>query len=125
MVKCDFISPMFILSENRPNFILLVSCSIAIDMGLAFAGTKIEIYVLNFRTIIITTLKYSVAAVCSIYIFFGSLMFISKDFRNTVMFLHIGKKSLKKFDNLISLFDECTSTKLWVKKYMSYVVLLY
>ena len=43
-----------------------------------------------FRNFLATSLKYSIATVFSIYVFFGSLMCISKDFRNAVLFLHIG-----------------------------------
>jgi len=39
--------------------------------------------------IIKTSLKYSIAAILSIYAFFGTLMCISRDFRNAVLFLHI------------------------------------
>eukprot|EP00112_Aurelia_sp_Birch-Aquarium-sp1_P008060 Seg1882.12 transcript_id=Seg1882.12/GoldUCD/mRNA.D3Y31 product="Monoacylglycerol lipase ABHD12" protein_id=Seg1882.12/GoldUCD/D3Y31 len=43
----------------------------------------------SVRTWITSSLKYSVATIISVYVFFGSLMCISKDFRNVVLFLHV------------------------------------
>ncbi|XP_065067287.1 lysophosphatidylserine lipase ABHD12-like [Rhopilema esculentum] len=43
----------------------------------------------SLRQILVSSLKYSVITVFSLYVFFGSLMCVSKDFRNTVLFLHI------------------------------------
>ena len=56
-----------------------------------------KIFLYNFRRIIKTSLKYSIAAILSIYAFFGTLMCISRDFRNAVLFLHIGKNFQGKF----------------------------